>query len=93
MKDPVKYLAIFHKKQWDRTVIYPQPQYLFESGPMATFSREFHSWWKKHDQYPGSLLKNIKLRLKPTTNFTSARYLISKKPPRHILRMMKQPNK
>jgi hypothetical protein len=68
------------------------PQYRYESGPMATFSREFHSWWKKHYQYPESTVKNIKIRLKPTTNRTLANYLIHKKPPRHMLTILEQTN-
>ncbi len=45
MKDPVRYSSILQKKPWDRTVMYPR--YKFETGPMATFPNQFHSWWKK----------------------------------------------
>jgi hypothetical protein len=88
MKYPIKYPVILQKKPWDRTVIYPR--YLFESGPMATFPKEFHFWWKKHYQYPESTVKNIKVRLIPTTNRTLARFFIRKKPPRHMLRIRQQ---
>jgi hypothetical protein len=90
MKDPVRYPSILQKKPWDRTVMYPR--YKFETGPMATFSNQFHSWWKKHYQYPGSPVKHIKVRLIPKTNRTLARLLIYKKPPRHILRLTEQTN-
>ena len=83
-KDPVKYPAILQNKSWDRTVMYPR--YVFESGPIATFSPQFHSWWKRHYQYPTSSVKNIKVRLLPTTNKTLNSYFIRKKPPQHILR-------
>jgi len=86
MKDPVRYPAVLQQKQWNRTIMYPQ--YLFESGPMATFSRQFYSWWKKHYQYPDSSVKNIRVRLKAKTNRTLASYLIRKKPPSHILKRM-----
>jgi hypothetical protein len=70
MKDSVKYPPIFEKKPWDSTVM--NLQYIYESGPIASFSHEFYSWWKKHYQYPESAVKNIKVRLKPTTNRTLA---------------------
>jgi len=84
MADPVRYPAALQKKTWDRTIM--KPKYLFESGPIATFSREFHAWWKKHYQYPESSVKNVKVHLLPKTNRTLAHYLIRKKPPRHMLR-------
>jgi hypothetical protein len=90
IKDPIRYPSILQKKPWDRTVMHPR--YKFERGPMATFPKHFHSWWKKHYQYPGSPVKNIKVRLIPKTNRTLARSLIYKKPPRHILRLTEQTN-
>jgi hypothetical protein len=90
MKDPVRYSRILQKKLWDHTVMYLR--YKFERGPMATFPNQFHSWWKKHYQYPGSQVKYIKVRLIPTTNCTLARLLIHKKPPRHMLRLTEQTN-
>jgi hypothetical protein len=83
MKDPVRYPVVLQKKPWDTTVMYPR--YLFETGPMATFSRQFNSWWNKYYQYPGCKLRNIKVRLIPKTNRTLASILIRKKPPKHML--------
>jgi hypothetical protein len=89
MKDPVKYPAILQKKPWDRTVMYPR--YLFQSGPVTIFSYQFHLWWKKHYQYPGSPVRNIKVRIIPKTNRTLAQFFIHKKPPRTMLRLPPQP--
>jgi hypothetical protein len=85
MKDPVKHPAILEKTSRDYTVM--SPRYSYESGPLATFPQEFHSWWKKYYQYPGSPVQHIKIRLKPTTNRTLARTFIRKKPPRHMLKL------
>jgi hypothetical protein len=90
MKDPVKYPSILQKKPWDRIVMYPR--YKFETGPMATFPKQLQSWWKKHYQYPGSPVKNVKVRLIPKTNRTLARFFIQKKPPRHMLRLTEHTN-
>ena len=90
MKDPVRYPSILQKKSWDRTVMCPR--YKYETGRIATMPNQFHSWWKKHYQYPGSPVKYIKVRLIPKTNRTLARSLIYKKPPPHILRLTEQTN-
>ncbi|CAF1349824.1 unnamed protein product [Adineta steineri] len=90
MKDPVKYSAILHKKPWDRNKIFLR--YLYESGPLATFPKEFNSWWKKYYLFQGSHLRHIKLQLIPKTNSTLARSLIHKKPPRTMLRLSEEPN-
>ena len=86
MKDPVKYPVVLEKKKpWDRTVMYPR--YQFQSGSLASFPRQFMSWWKKHYQYQGSLVKNVQIQLRPQTNRTLSSFLIRKKPPRHILKL------
>ncbi|CAF4170696.1 unnamed protein product, partial [Adineta steineri] len=90
MKDPVKYPEILHKNPWDRKKMYLR--YPFENGPMATFPKEFTSWWKKHYLFQGSHLQHIKLHLIPKTNSTLARSLIHKKPPRTMLRLSEEPN-
>jgi hypothetical protein len=91
MKDPVKYpIALEPKKPWDKTIMCPT--YVFESGPLARYSHELHSWWKKHYQYPGSPANRIKIKFRPRINRTLASYLIHKKPPRHMLRLPQQQN-
>jgi hypothetical protein len=91
MKDSVKYPAILQKKTSNRTVMYAR--YRFERGLIGTFSPEFHSWRKKYYQYPGSPVKNIKVRLILQTNRILARFFIHKKPPQHMLRLIEQFNK
>ena len=88
MKDPVRYPPILQKKTWDRTLMYAS--YTFETGPMVSFPKEFHHWWKKHYQYPGSPLNKMKIRLLPKTNRTLARSFIRKKPPRQMLQLQPQ---
>jgi hypothetical protein len=90
LKDPVKYPPILEKKPWDRSVMYLR--YPFESGPMVNFSRQFHSWWKQHYQYPASPVKQVKIRLIPRTNSTLARSFIHKKPSKEMLTLMEQSN-
>lgn len=90
MKTPTKYPAILEKKQWDSKLMCPR--YLYESGPLATFPKEFYTWWKKHYLFTNSHLTNIKIQLKPRTNRTLARYFIRKKPPRHMLKLIQSKN-
>ncbi|CAF4117108.1 unnamed protein product [Adineta steineri] len=90
MKDPVKYPAILHKKPWDRNKIFLR--YPYESGPLATFPKEFNSWWTKYYLFQGSHLRHIKLQLIPKTNSTLAHTLIRKKPPNKMLRISEEPN-
>lgn len=90
IKNPVKYPDVLENKTWDPTLMYIS--YPFESGPKATFSHQFKSWWKKHYQYPGSPANKVKVRLQPKTNRTLARHFIHKKPPRHMLRITEQPS-
>ncbi len=89
-KDPVKHPAILQKKSWDTTVMYAR--YRFESGSIKTFLCQFHKWWTKYYKYPGCKLRNVKVRLQPKTNRTLAVFLIHKKPPPHMLRIMDQSN-
>ena len=89
MKDPVRYPTVLQKTLRNRTVIYPR--YLFQSGPQATFPRQFFSWWRKHFQYPESPVKNIKIRLKTETNRTLASLFSRKKSPKYMLTLT-QPN-
>jgi hypothetical protein len=83
MKNLVRYPTVLQKKSSDRTVMYPR--YLFESGLMVSCSREFHSWWNKHYQYPGSPVKQVKIQLIPTTNSTLAHSFIHKKPSKEMV--------
>lgn len=83
-KDPVKKSEILEKKPWDRTILCSK--YKFEPGSLGTFSEQFQSWWKKHYQYPGSPVKNVKIRLSPRTNYTLLKFLIHKKSHRNRLR-------
>ncbi|CAF1466071.1 unnamed protein product [Didymodactylos carnosus] len=90
-KNPVKYPPVLEKKTWDRTVI--NLRYIYESGPIASFSHKFYSWWKKHYRYPESAVKNKTVRLKSKINRKLTNYLIRKKPPRHRLTLKKQKDK
>ena len=72
----------------NRSLLYASS--LFEGGPMASSHKEFHDWWKKHYQYPGSPLNKMKIRLLPKTNRALARFFIRKKPLRQMLRLSQQ---
>ena len=68
------------------------PRYTFQSGSMTKFSCQFPKWWKKDYQYPGSPVKQAKVRLIPIINRTLESILIHKKPPREILTKMEPSN-
>ena len=78
--------AVLQTKQSDRSLMCPK--YTFESGPRTLFPKEFFSWWTKHYQYQGSLVKNVKIRLIPKTNQSLEKFLIRKKPSRTMLTKM-----
>ena len=85
----VEYPSVLHDKPWDKSFMCPQ--YTFETGPRTQLSCEFYSWWKKHYHYPGSRVKDIKIRMRPKTNHSLANFLIRKKPSRAMLTRM-EPN-
>ena len=82
----VEYPSVLNDKPWDKS--YMCLKYTFETGPRTQLSREFYSWWKKHYQYQGSTVKDMKIRLRPKTNRSLANFLIHKKPPRAMLTRM-----
>ena len=91
IKDLVEHPAVLQIKQWDRCMMYSK--YTFESGPRTTFPTEFLSWWRKHYQYPGSLVKNVKIRLIPKTNRSLENFVVRKKPSRTMLTRMEPKQK
>ena len=86
MVDPVKAPTVLQTKLWDRQILYLR--YRFDSGLSVNFPKHFFRWWNAFYRQRGSPVRDVKVKLVPTTNPTLEQYFIHKKPSKEMLTRM-----
>ena len=85
-EDPIEKPFVLQEKIWNKKLMFPK--YLFDNGQSANIQKEFLKWWTEHYAFPGSNVKDVKVRLIGTTNRTLQDFFIHKKPPKEMLTKM-----
>ncbi|CAF1141508.1 unnamed protein product [Rotaria sordida] len=77
-QDSIRSPTVLQQKICYPNIIYPR--YLFDSSTSINFRTKFNKWWRTYYAYNGSTLKNVKVRLVPSTNSILETFFIHKKP-------------